>query len=124
MKLFKSHNPHYKDGEQLRDFIYVKDVVDICYFLMQNKVPSGLYNIGTGTARTFYDLAASVFNALNLNPNIHFVDTPIDIRDKYQYFTEAKMEKLKQAGYKKSFFSLEDGIKDYVQNYLAAEKYY
>lgn len=124
MKLFRSHNPHYKDGEQLRDFIYVKDVMDICYFLMQNKVSSGLYNIGTGTARTFYDLAASVFKALNLNPNIHFVDTPIDIRDKYQYFTEAKMEKLKQSGYNKSFFSLEDGIKDYVQNYLAAEKYY
>lgn len=123
MKLFRSHNPHYKDGEQLRDFIYVKDVVDICYFLMQNKVASGLYNVGTGTARTFYDLAVSVFKALNLKPNIQFIDTPVDIRDKYQYFTEAKMEKLKQAGYTRTFFSLEDGIKDYVQNYLAKENY-
>lgn len=124
MKLFKSHNPEYENGEQKRDFIYVKDVVDVCVFLMNNKPTSGLYNLGTGEARTFNELARYTFDALNLNHNISYIDTPIDIRDKYQYFTEAKMNKLIEAGYTKGFYSLEHGIKDYVRNYLIDGKFY
>lgn len=122
MKLFKSHRKDYKNGEQQRDFIYVKDVVKVCQWLMQNKPANGLYNLGTGTARTFYDLAANTFKAMDLDPIISFVDTPADIRDKYQYFTEADMSKLKAAGYTDKFFSLEEGITDYVQNYLVNNK--
>ena len=118
MKLFRSHNANYKDGEQLRDFIYVKDVVSILLFLAENKVASGLYNAGTGIARSFHDLASLTFQALDLKPNISFIDTPLDIRDKYQYFTEAHMQKLIAAGYSKSFHTLEEGVSDYVQNYL------
>ncbi|MFK5854732.1 MAG: ADP-glyceromanno-heptose 6-epimerase [Bacteroidota bacterium] len=124
VKLFKSHKPEYKDGEQLRDFIYVLDVVDVIFFLMRNKPESGIYNLGTGKARTFVDLAIATFTALQLDPKIEFIDTPEDIRDKYQYFTEAKMEKLRDAGYKKAFTSLEAGINDYVVNYLANKNYY
>ena len=124
VKLFRSHNPDYKDGEQLRDFIYVKDVVEVCLFLMKNKPLSGIYNLGTGNARTFLDLANNTFYALGKEPNIDFVDTPADIRDKYQYFTEADMSKLINAGYNKAFTSLEEGIKDYVQNYLLPKKYF
>ncbi len=124
VKLFRSHNPDYKDGEQLRDFIYVNDVVDVIVYLMQNKPESGLYNLGTGKARTFLDLAKSTFTALNLAPNIEFIDTPEDIRDKYQYFTQANMTKLRNAGFVKPFTSLEDGVGDYVRNYLVATKYY
>lgn len=119
MKLFKSHHPDFKDGEQQRDFIYVKDVVKVCHWLMQHKPESGLYNLGTGTARTFYDLAAGTFKAMDLDPKISFIDTPEDIRDKYQYYTEADMSKLKQAGYTDHFYTLEEGITDYVQHYLA-----
>jgi len=118
VKLFKSHNINYQNGEQLRDFIYVKDVVDVMMFLMNNKPNSGIYNLGTGKARTFIDLANSVFKSLNKKPNIEFIDTPIDIRDKYQYFTEAKMDKLRSIGYKKNFYNLEDAIDDYVKKYL------
>src|SRR5690606_19032604 len=89
VKLFRSHHADYKDGEQLRDFVYVKDVVNVCQFLMENTPASGLYNLGTGQARTFVDLAKSTFQALNIEPVIDFIDTPADIRDKYQYFTEA-----------------------------------
>jgi ADP-L-glycero-D-manno-heptose 6-epimerase len=124
MKLFRSHNPNYTDGGQLRDFIYVKDVVEVCNFLREKKPESGIYNLGTGTARSFMDLAKNTFKSLNLKENISFIDTPIDIRDKYQYFTEANMSKLLEAGYKGGFHSLEDGVKDYVQNYLVGEKYY
>lgn len=124
VKLFRSHNPEYKDGEQLRDFIYVKDLIAVCLFLMEHRKDSGLYNLGTGTARTFLDLAKATFAALNLEPNISFIDTPADIRDKYQYFTEANMDKLKGIGYEKDFTSLEDGVKDYVQNYLREESTY
>jgi ADP-L-glycero-D-manno-heptose 6-epimerase len=124
MKLFRSHNPEYKDGEQLRDFIYVKDVIEVCVFLYKNKPASGLYNLGTGQARSFLDLAKGTFAAMGKEENISFIDTPIDIRDKYQYFTEANMTKLKNAGYKKEFYSLEDGIRDYVQNYLREKNYY
>ncbi|HET6990836.1 MAG TPA: NAD-dependent epimerase/dehydratase family protein, partial [Bacteroidia bacterium] len=113
-----------KDGEQLRDFVYVKDVVEVCLFLYKNQPASGLYNLGTGKARSFLDLAKNTFKAMEKEENISFIDTPLDIRDKYQYFTEANMSKLKQAGYKKAFYSLEDGITDYVQNYLKEKKYY
>ena len=130
VKLFRSHRPDFKEGEQLRDFVYVKDLVKVIYWMMsqltvnsqQSTVPSGLYNLGTGTARSFYDLASSTFRGLDLEPNIVFVDMPLDIRDKYQYFTEANMQKLKAAGYTDDFYTLEEGVDDYVRNYLAVGK--
>ncbi len=124
VNLFRSHNPAYKDGEQIRDFIYVKDVARICVWLMQQQPASGIYNTGTGKARTFSDLVRAIFNTLNLPEKINFVDTPADIRDKYQYFTEADMHKLLAAGYPTPFYSLEEGIGEYVREYLAAGKYY
>lgn len=124
MKLFRSHNPEYKDGEQLRDFIYVMDVVEVIYFLMHHRKDSGIYNLGTGTARSFLDLTRNTFKAMGVKENISFVDTPVDIRDKYQYFTEADMAKLKGIGYSKPFTSLDEGVKDYVQNYLVSGSYY
>ena len=124
MKLFRSHNPEYKDGEQLRDFVHVKDVVSVCLFLMENKPESAIYNLGSGKARTFLDLTKNTFKAMGKEENISFIDTPEDIRDKYQYFTEADMSKLIDAGYDKGFTSLEDGVKDYVTNYLIDGKYY
>ncbi|MBC7651509.1 MAG: NAD-dependent epimerase/dehydratase family protein, partial [Deinococcales bacterium] len=144
VKLFKSHNLNYKDGEQLRDFVYVKDLVKVMLWMMEQTIidnresqeqnlrltthdlplTSGIYNLGTGTARSFYDLAAATFKGLDLEPNIEFVDMPIDIRDKYQYFTEANMQKLHNVGYTDSFYSLEAGIDDYVRNYLSANKIY
>lgn len=124
MKLFRSHNPDYKDGEQLRDFIFVKDVVEVCYFLMHHRKDSGLYNLGTGKARTFYDLVFNTFTAMGKAPNISYIDTPEDIRDKYQYFTEADMSKLRSIGYDKPFTTLEEGVMEYVRNYLAEGGYY
>lgn len=124
VKLFKSHKPEYKDGEQLRDFVYVKDVVDICYWLMNEKPAPGLYNSGTGKARAFKDLVTAIFKSLNKEPVIEFIDTPADIRDKYQYFTEANMSKLRNAGYKEEFYSLEEGVETYVKNFLIDRKYY
>ncbi len=124
MKLFRSHKPEFKDGEQLRDFIYVKDVIEVCLFLYKTLPKSGLYNLGTGQCRSFLDLAKSTFKALAKPSAISFVDTPIDIRDKYQYFTEANMTKLKSVGYTNEFYSLENGITDYVKNYLIHNKYY
>lgn len=124
MKLFRSHRPNFKDGEQSRDFIYIKDLLSIIDFLMNNSVASGLYNVGTGSARTFYDLAKNTFLAMGKTPDISFIDTPKDIRGNYQYFTEANMSKLRSAGYKKDFYSLEEGIQDYVENYLIKEAYY
>lgn len=118
VKLFRSHRPDFEDGKQLRDFVYVKDVASAILFLIQNKPQNGLFNIGTGAARSFLDLAISTFNAMNKEIKIKFIDTPLDIRDKYQYFTEAEMDKLKNAGYKKEFTSLEEGVNDYVRNYL------
>lgn len=118
VKLFRSHRPDFADGEQKRDFIYVKDLVDVCLFLMHDRRHSGLYNLGSGHARTFRDLAGAIFSALGKETNIAFIDTPEDIRNTYQYFTEAKMDKLKAAGYTKPFTSIEDGIKDYVHHYL------
>ncbi len=123
VKLFRSHNPNYTDGGQLRDFVYVKDVVNVIWFLFSTKIKSGIYNLGSGKARTFLDLANATFKALNIEPNIEFIDTPIDIRDKYQYFTEANMNKLISAGYSKKFTSLEDGVNDYVTNYLLKGNY-
>jgi ADP-L-glycero-D-manno-heptose 6-epimerase len=124
VKLFRSHKPEFKDGEQLRDFIHVHDIAEICYWLMQQQPTPGLYNAGTGKARTFNDQVTAIFRALNLTPNIEYIDTPEDIRDKYQYFTEADMSKLKAAGYNKTFFSLEEGVADYVTNYLSKRNYY
>jgi ADP-L-glycero-D-manno-heptose 6-epimerase len=123
MKLFQSHNPQFKDGEQMRDFVYIKDVVNVLYFLMHHRQDSGIYNLGTGKARTFLDLAKATFHALGKEPDISFVPTPEDIRDKYQYFTEARMEKLRSIGYSLEFFSLEKGVEDYVKNYLVPGKY-
>lgn len=124
MKLFRSHKPEYKNGEQQRDFVYVKDVVNVIYFLMHHRKDSGLYNLGTGEARSFLDLAKNTFQALNKDENISFIDTPEDIRDTYQYFTEANMTKLKRIGYDHPFHSLEEGVKDYVQSYLVNSLYY
>lgn len=118
MKLFQSHKTDVKDGEQKRDFVYVKDVTDVMYFLMHHRKDSGIYNLGSGKARTFLDLATNTFKALDKEPNIKFIPTPEDIRDKYQYFTEAKMDKLLSIGYHKPFHTLEEGIEDYVKNYL------
>lgn len=124
MRLFRSHRPDIKDGEQSRDFIYLLDVVDMLYFFLVERPENGLYNIGTGQARTFYDLAALTFRAMDLTPNISFIDTPEDIRDTYQYFTEADMQKLRSAGYAKPTRTLEAGIDDYVRNYLLPDKIY
>jgi ADP-L-glycero-D-manno-heptose 6-epimerase len=129
VKLFKSHKEGYKDGQQLRDFVYVKDVLKICYWLMEQfekgvDVASGLYNLGTGKARSFEDLAKATFSGLDKEAKIEFIPMPEDIRDKYQYFTEANMQKLKDAGYSDSFYSLEEGVNDYVRNYLAKGAFY
>jgi ADP-L-glycero-D-manno-heptose 6-epimerase len=140
VKLFRSHKEGFEDGEQLRDFVYVKDVVNVCYWLMeqqttdnrqpalhgsgQSSVVSGLYNLGTGEARSFNDLVKATFAGLDMQPVIEFIDMPEDIRDKYQYFTEAKMEKLRAAGYPKEFYTLEKGVDDYVRNYLNKNLFY
>ncbi|MCX6188664.1 MAG: ADP-glyceromanno-heptose 6-epimerase [Bacteroidetes bacterium] len=124
LNLFRSHRPDFNDGEQLRDFVYVKDVVNVLLFLMENREQSGIYNLGTGQARSFNDLAKAVFGALNFEPAIHYIDTPIDIRETYQYFTQAKMQKLKEVGYSMEFNSLEEGVADYVKNYLIENKCY
>lgn len=132
VRLFRSHRPDFKDGEQLRDFVYVLDVVGVCCWLMdqwepdrgQSPVGSGLYNLGTGEARSFKALVTAIFDALGLAPQIDFIETPPDIRDKYQYFTEADMKKLRSAGYAQPFYSLEAGVKDYVLNYLVPHRYY
>ena len=126
MKLFKSNNLDYKDGEQLRDFVYVKDIVDVLFFFMNNRdrKNNGIYNLGTGKARSFNSLVKAVFSSLNIQENIEYIDMPKDISDKYQYYTQANMEKLRKAGYSKDFYSLEDGVADYVKNYLITSKYF
>ncbi len=135
VKLFKSHRPDFENGQQLRDFVYVKDVVKVIFWMFENSKDtnskfqkewtrfSGLYNLGTGQARSFYDLASATFRGLDLDPDIVFIDMPEDIREKYQYFTEANMAKLKAAGYTDVFYSLEEGVDDYVRHYLRSEKY-
>jgi ADP-L-glycero-D-manno-heptose 6-epimerase len=124
VKLFRSHKEGFADGEQLRDFIYVKDVVAVCYWLMQQQPASAIYNLGTGRARTFNDLVNATFAGMGLPPVINYIDMPEDIRDKYQYFTEAAMDKLHKAGYAEKFYSLEEGVNDYVKNYLLTNQYY
>ncbi len=124
MKLFKSHNPDFPDGGQTRDFVYVKDLTEIMFFLMNHRKDSGLYNVGTGKGRTFLDLTKNTFKAMDKPENIEFIDTPVDIRDKYQYFTEADISKLRSIGYNKDFYTLEEGVEDYVKNYLMQNKYY
>jgi ADP-L-glycero-D-manno-heptose 6-epimerase len=124
VKLFRSHNLNYTDGGQLRDFVYVKDLVDVLYFAYTSNLNNGIYNLGSGKARTFLDLATATFKALNKTVNIEYIDTPIDIRDKYQYFTEANMSKLVHKGYYKPFTSLEEGVTDYVTNYLNGHRYF
>ncbi len=130
VRLFRSHHPDFKDGEQLRDFIYVDDVVSVCYWFMQqssapgNTPASGLYNLGTGKARSFNDLVKSIYSAIDKPVKIEYFDTPADIRDKYQYFTEADMRKLRSAGYTNEFHSLEEGVTTYVKEFLIPGKYY
>lgn len=130
VKLFRSHKEGFKDGEQLRDFVYVKDVVSVIGWMMDEMLAStwlaannGIYNLGTGIARTFNDLVKATFAGLDLAPNIQYIDMPEDIRDKYQYFTEANMTKLRKAGYDQPFYSLESGVDDYVRGYLKELKY-
>ncbi|MFQ3576284.1 MAG: ADP-glyceromanno-heptose 6-epimerase [Cytophagales bacterium] len=123
MKLFRSHNPNFTDGGQMRDFVYVKDLVEVIYFLTHHRKNSGLYNLGTGKARTFLDLTKATFKAMKIEPNIEFIDTPEDIRDKYQYFTEAQMGKLRAIGYNQPFHTLEEGVEDYVKQYLMTGNY-
>ncbi len=122
VKLFKSYKPEYKDGEQKRDFIYVKDVVDITLFFLQNKNINGLFNAGTGKARSWVDLVTALFNAMELPVNIEFIDMPETLKGKYQYFTQANIDKLKNAGYDKPIAGIEEGVTDYVKNYLMKER--
>lgn len=124
LKLFRSHRQGIADGHQERDFIYVRDVVRVIDWLLENQPASGIYNLGTGQARTFLDLGKSVFRALELPVNISFIDTPADIRDTYQYYTQARMDKLKDAGYPYPFTALEDGVQDYVRHFLLNEAIY
>lgn len=124
VKLFRSHNPEYKDGEQIRDFVYVEDVVKMCTWLMSHPHADGLYNVGSGAGRTFKALVQAIFSTLGVEEKIEFIDTPVDIRDKYQYFTEANMDKIRTAGYTEPFHTLESGVKDYVANYLEKGLYF
>jgi ADP-L-glycero-D-manno-heptose 6-epimerase len=123
VKLFKSHRPDYNDGGQSRDFIYVKDAVDMTLFFLEQPDISGIFNVGTGTARNWNDLAGATFAAMGMEPNIEYIDMPDNLRDKYQYFTQATTDKLRAAGYGKDTTSLENAITDYVQNYLMKEAY-
>lgn len=124
VKLFKSHIPEYKDGEQCRDFVYVKDCVEVMWWLLKEKSVNGIFNLGSGKARTWLDLTRAVFAALEKKEQIEFIDMPDSVRNQYQYFTEARMDKLRKAGYKAAFTSLEDAVRDYVTNYLAKGAYF
>ncbi|MBL4706812.1 MAG: ADP-glyceromanno-heptose 6-epimerase [Flavobacteriales bacterium] len=124
MKLFQSHNSDYKDGEQMRDFVYVWDLANVMFWMREKLPANGLYNMGSGKARTFLDLVNATFEAIGKKSDISFIPTPEDIRDKYQYFTEANMNKLKEAGYPHPFHTLEEGVKDYVTKYLSSGTYY
>lgn len=123
VRLFKSRNENYKDGEQMRDFIYVKDAVDMTLFFLDNKDKNGLFNVGTGKARTWNDLVTAIFNSMGKKINIEYIELPEHLVEKYQYFTEAKTDKIKKAGYRQKISSLEDGVADYVKNYLITGKY-
>ncbi len=124
VRLFKSHRPEYEDGGQLRDFVYVKDCVSVALWLASGAAPSGLYNVGSGVARSFFDLIGAVGKALSVTPKIEYMDMPESIRERYQYFTEANMQKLRDAGYNKPVCGLEDGVKDYVLNHLSIDNQY
>ena len=130
VKLFKSHKKEFKDGEQLRDFIYVKDVLEICFWFLEcwqkneKTFISGIYNVGTGKARSFNDLVKATFFGMDLETKIEYIDMPVDLRNTYQYYTQAEMEKIKEAGYNEVFYSLEEGVEDYVRHYLSANYYY
>ena len=124
MGLFKSYLPEWEDGKQKRDFIYVKDVAEVVWWLYNNEAVNGIFNVGTGEARTWLDLVKAVFDAMDKENKIDFIEMPEEMRDRYQYFTEAKMTKLKKSGYNKKFASLENGIKDYVNNYLIKDNYF
>ena len=124
VKLFKSYRDDYKDGGQLRDFVYVKDCVKVIIWLLGNPQVNGLFNLGSGKARSFADLAAATFAAVNKPAAIHYIDMPEEIRDKYQYFTEANMTRLREAGYTDATYSLEEGVKDYVDHYLSKDDQY
>jgi ADP-L-glycero-D-manno-heptose 6-epimerase len=124
VSLFRSHRAGFADGGQLRDFVYVKDCVRVIEWLLAHPHVSGLFNVGTGQARSFADLVRSLFAALGQEPKIQYVDMPEEIREKYQYFTQADMTKLRAAGYREPFHSLEDGVRDYVQKYLATDHPY
>jgi ADP-L-glycero-D-manno-heptose 6-epimerase len=124
VKLFKSRNSGYKDGEQMRDFVYVKDAVDMTLFFLDKKNKNGLFNVGSGKARTWNDLVTAIFTAMERPVNIEYIELPEHLAEKYQYFTEAKLEKIKKAGYSNSITSLEEGVTDYVKNYLLKDKYF
>jgi len=124
VSLFKSYNPEFRDGEQMRDFIYIKDVVDITLFIYEMKEATGIFNVGTGKARSFLDLTLAVFEAMGKKPVIEYIEMPESIKEKYQYFTQAEIGKLKRLGYRKKLYSLEEGIKEYVQEYLLSENKY
>jgi len=124
VKLFRSHRPNFGDGMQKRDFIFVGDVLDVIFFLMIRRPAGGIFNLGTGQARSFLDLAGALFGALGTRENIEFIDTPADIREKYQYFTEARMEKLRTAGYASPFTTLEEGVIEYAGGYLQSGSVY
>ncbi|NSL91005.1 ADP-glyceromanno-heptose 6-epimerase [Chitinophaga sp. Mgbs1] len=125
VRLFRSYHPDYKDGQQLRDFIYVKDILQVGYWLMHHQQASGnIYNLGTGKARTFEDLVKATFSGAGHPQQIRYIDIDGELRHKYQYFTEADMKKLREAGYTDRFFTLEEGVEDYVKNYLSQERYY
>ncbi|MCL1821259.1 MAG: ADP-glyceromanno-heptose 6-epimerase, partial [Prolixibacteraceae bacterium] len=124
MKLFKSHREDVRDGEQKRDFTHVDDIADVMLYFLEKQRPPGIYNVGTGKARSYLDLTRAVFESMNVNTDIEFVDTPGDLRNRYQYFTEADIKKLRETGYHKPFTELEEGVKDYVANYLEQEECY
>ncbi|MFA3782450.1 ADP-glyceromanno-heptose 6-epimerase [Melioribacteraceae bacterium 4301-Me] len=123
VKLFRSYNKQFKDGEQKRDFIYVKDAVDMTLFFLEHRDKNGLFNVGTGKAQTWNSLVTALFNAMNKSVKIEYIDMPEDIKEKYQYFTEAEIKKLRAAGYKNKIMSIEEGVTDYVQNYLLKNPY-
>lgn len=123
VKLFKSLNPNYKDGEQMRDFVYIKDAVDMTLHFLDNPDKNGIYNVGAGRARTWNDLVTSLFNAIGKPANIEYIDLPQHLAEKYQYFTEANLNKIKSVGYNQATTSLEDGVNDYVKNYLLKNSY-
>lgn len=118
IKLFRSYDPDYRDGEQLRDFVYVKDVCDVVMWFLDHPDISGLFNVGTGRAQSFRELAEATFKACGLKPDIRYVDMPKELKEKYQYYTQADIDKLRSAGYDKPFCSVEEGVRDYVQDYL------